>query len=274
MLDTYKKSIIIYKTMKIITICSGKGGAGKSTITANLAGMLAQMGKRVLAIDMDIGTKNLDLFLGIKDISGGLYSLEDVIMYGFDKNKKYAVEHNKIKDLWYIPANHYPETSITAEEMSRAVKVLREGFDYILIDAPAGIGERFAYAVLPANAVIVVVNTDIASLRDADSVLFEVEKKYQVPANVVINKYNIPRVANMYTIDEIIKILALDGVLGLIPYDSRIIECENNGDLFVLKYPKSVATHEIRNVAMRMEGKDIPVKDIRKRSIRDLFKQR
>ncbi len=232
------------------------------------------MGRKVLTIDMDRGTKNLDLFLGIKNITRELYSLEDIIMYGFDQKKKYAVNHHTIDNLWYIAANHHPEDSIRVEEMSRAISALKDGFDYILIDSPAGIGKGLAYAVAPANAAIVVTNTDIASLRDADSVLFEVEKKYEVPVNVVVNKYNIPRVRNAYGLDKVMELLALDGVLGIIPYDSKIVESENSEELFILKYPNSKTTKEIENIAMRIEGKDIPVKDIRRHSIRELFIRR
>ena len=148
-----------------IVITSGKGGTGKTSITGGVASCLAALGHRVLCIDMDIGLRNLDLTLGLSDRA--LMDFTDVLC-GRCTLERAAVPHPVIQGLFLLTAPvTLPEAPLSEAAMKELIHRAREGYDYILMDSPAGLGEGFRLACCAADRAVVVSTTDASALRDA-----------------------------------------------------------------------------------------------------------
>ena len=148
-----------------IVITSGKGGTGKTSITGGVASCLAALGHRVLCIDMDIGLRNLDLTLGLSDRA--LMDFTDVLC-GRCTLERAAVPHPVIQGLFLLTAPvTLPEAPLSEAAMKELIHRAREGYDYILMDSPAGLGEGFRLACCAADRAMVVSTTDASALRDA-----------------------------------------------------------------------------------------------------------
>ena len=148
-----------------IVITSGKGGTGKTSITGGVASCLAALGHRVLCIDMDIGLRNLDLTLGLSDRA--LMDFTDVLC-GRCTLERAAVSHPVIQGLFLLTAPvTLPEAPLSEAAMKELIHRAREGYDYILMDSPAGLGEGFRLACCAADRAVVVSTTDASALRDA-----------------------------------------------------------------------------------------------------------
>ena len=204
-----------------IVITSGKGGVGKTTICASLGTKLADLGFRVVIVDMDIGLNNLDVVMGIEnDIC---YDIVDVLA-GNCRLKQALVQDEKYPSLYILGSTHlYDDAFITKEDIKTIVDKLAESFDYILLDCPAGVEEGFRRAVYSANEALVVVTPHISSVRDADKVLsilagYDLLNKY-----IVINRLRGDFVASSETleIEEIIRFLRVK-LLGVIPESDEI----------------------------------------------------
>ena len=140
-----------------IVITSGKGGTGKTSITGGVASCLAALGHRVLCIDMDIGLRNLDLTLGLSDRA--LMDFTDVLC-GRCTLERAAVPHPVIQGLFLLTAPvTLPEAPLSEAAMKELIHRAREGYDYILMDSPAGLGEGFRLACCAADRAVVVSTT-------------------------------------------------------------------------------------------------------------------
>jgi len=155
-------------TDKVFCITSGKGGVGKSTLTANIATALAMKGYKVVAVDADIGLRNLDLILGLENRI--VYDIVHVVE-GICPPEKALIKDKRTKNLFLLPAAQTRDKSaVKPEQLLEVVEKLREKYDFIFIDSPAGIEEGFKTAVTPSDSIIVVANPEMASIRDADRV--------------------------------------------------------------------------------------------------------
>lgn len=154
---------------EIIVITSGKGGVGKTTTSANVGTGLAILGKKVVLIDTDIGLRNLDVVMGLENRI--VYNLVDVVE-GNCRMKQALIKDKRYPNLFLLPsAQTRDKTAVTPGQMVKLVDDLREEFDYILLDCPAGIEQGFQNAIAGADRAIVVTTPEVSAIRDADRII-------------------------------------------------------------------------------------------------------
>jgi len=245
---------------KVVTITSGKGGVGKTTITANLGAALASLGQRVVCIDADIGLRNLDVVLGLENRI--VYDLVDVVE-GRCRLRQAMIRDKRISGLFLIPAAQTRDkTAVSPSDMVRLCNELRGDQDWIIIDSPAGIERGFRNAIAPANTVYVVTNPEVSAVRDADRIIGLVEAEEKGSPLLIINRINASMIkkGDMISTDDIVELLAID-LIGIIPEDSGVIVSTNRGSPVSLD-EKSQAGEAFRNISRRMIGEDIPFIDL------------
>jgi septum site-determining protein MinD len=239
---------------KVITITSGKGGVGKTTVTANLAAALAMLGHKVTAIDSDIGLRNLDVVMGLENRI--VYDLVDVIE-GRCRLRQAMIKDKRLPELYLIPAAQTRDKmAVSPSDMILVCDQLRPEMDYIIIDSPAGIERGFRNAVAPADQVIIVTNPEVSAVRDADRIIGMIEAEEKGPGRLIVNRLKPSMVArgDMLSIDDILEILAID-LLGVIPEDEAILISTNRGLPVAMSATNSVsASQAFRNVAQRIDG--------------------
>jgi len=242
---------------KVLTITSGKGGVGKTTISANLGAALAVNGNKVVCIDADIGLRNLDVVMGLENRI--VYDLVDIVE-GRCRMRQAMIRDKRSKGLFLIPAAQTRDkTAVSPSDMIKLCNDLRIDYDWIIVDSPAGIERGFRNAIAPADIVIVVTNPEISAVRDADRIIGIVEAEEKGPAQLIINRINQAMVqrGDMINQDDIIDLLAID-LLGIIPEDDKVIISTNQGIPIVLN-DKSLAGTALRNISRRVMGEDIPL---------------
>lgn len=247
---------------KVLTVTSGKGGVGKTTVTANLATALAMTGKKVVALDADIGLRNLDVVMGLENRI--VYDLVDVVE-GRCRLRQAMIKDKRQPELYLIPAAQTRDkTAVSPTDMVLICDQLREEMDYVVIDSPAGIERGFRNAVAPADDVIVVTNPEVSAVRDADRIVGLLEAEEKNAPKLIINRLKPEMVArgDMLSVDDVLDILAID-LLGVIPEDERILVSSNQGLPLVMHGVNgSSAGQAFRNVAMRLEGETVPFMDL------------
>lgn len=212
-----------------IVVTSGKGGVGKTTVCAYLGMKLADLGFRVVILDMDFGLNNLDVVLGLETKIN--FDMLDVIA-GTCRLRQALVQHGKIPNLYVLASTHmYDEAFITKEQIKGVVDNLAQSFDYVLLDCPAGVDEGFKRAIYSATEALVVVTPHISSVRDADKVLSILSGYNLLSKNLVINRLrgDFVATAEMLDVDEIVGFLKTN-VLGTIPEDDGITRGELVGE--------------------------------------------
>ena len=241
----------------VISITSGKGGTGKTSITGGVAASLALMGRRVLCVDMDIGLRNLDITLGLNDRA--LMDFSDVAL-GRCPLARAAVEHPDLKGLYLLTSPMTLPASLTADKIRDLLDTARTEYDYILIDAPAGLGAGFHLAVGGADRVLVIATNDASSLRDAQRTVEKLEGYRQV--HLVMNRIQLKLLRRLRaTIDDAMNAAGLP-LLGVVPEDPQVILCANLG-LPLSSRGKKGAALACWNIAQRLEGQQIPIMKIR-----------
>ena len=241
---------------KVIVVTSGKGGVGKTTTVANLGCGLAIRGRRVVMIDADIGLRNLDVVLGLENRI--VFDLVDVA------EKRCRLRQAMIKDkrfegLFLLPAAQTREKdAVSPEQMQEICHDLKEEFDYVLIDCPAGIEQGFKNAVAGADEAIIVTTPEVSAVRDADRIVGLLQARDLTDPWLVVNRIrpDMIRKGDMMDIDDVNDILALE-LLGIIPDDETIIVSTNRGEPAVTDRG-SRAGEAYRNIAGRLEGENIP----------------
>jgi septum site-determining protein MinD len=244
----------------VITITSGKGGVGKTTATANLSAALALQGQQVVAIDADIGLRNLDVVMGLENRI--VYDLVHVVE-GSCRLRQAMIRDKRLEGLYLIPAaQSRDKTAVSPEDMVGICQQLRPDFDFILIDSPAGIEQGFKNAVAPADQVLIVTTPEVSAVRDADRIIGLVEADEKGPARLIINRLRADMVqrGDMLDTNDVIDVLAID-LLGVVPDDESIIVSTNRGVPAVMEN-NSRAGQAFRNIAGRLLGQDIPMMDI------------
>ena len=247
-----------------IVLCSGKGGVGKTTLTANLGVALAKLGHKTCVVDADYGLRNLDLLLGLE--SRIVFTAQEVIS-GSCRLGQALVKHKHEANLMLMPAgNPRMMDWLNPEHMQNLITRLADGFDFILIDAPAGVEDGFKNAVAGASEAVLVVNPEISSVRDADRVAGLLSSQGTVDLiQLVINRVR-PRMVeklDMMSIEDVLDILAVP-LLGVVQEDEQVIISSNLGEPLALGKYKSPAAVAYANIARRIRGEEIPIPDINK----------
>ncbi len=245
---------------EIIVITSGKGGVGKTTVTANIGCGLALNGKKVVMLDADIGLRNLDVVLGLENRI--IYDLVHVIE-GTCRLKQALIRDKRCDNLFLLPAAQTKDKdSISPEQMAKLCETIsEEGFDYVIIDCPAGIEQGFRNAIAGANNAIVVTTPEISAVRDADRIIGMLDVNGLHNPKLIINRVRIDMVNRneMMSVEDVSEILAVD-VLGIIPDDENIVISTNKGEPIVLN-KDSIAGNAYTNIVKRILGEDVPYID-------------
>jgi septum site-determining protein MinD len=243
-----------------IVITSGKGGVGKTTTTANIGTALAALGNKVVVVDGDTGLRNLDVLMGLENRI--VYTLMDVIE-GRCRLKQALIKDKRFSNLCLLPtAQTKDKDDITGQDMLKLIKELKEEFDYVLIDCPAGIEQGFENAVVGADRAVVVVNPEITSVRDADRVIGKLDAKGLDDHGVIVNRlnYDMAKSGDMLDVSDIIETLSVK-LIGVVPDDKNITVSTNKGEPIVLE-EKARAGQAFRNIAKRISGEEVPLMEL------------
>ena len=242
---------------EVIVVTSGKGGVGKTTTTANLGSALALRGKKVVLIDTDIGLRNLDVVMGLENRI--VYDIEDVVEEKC-KLKQALSKDKRFKDLFLLPAAQTRDKSaVNEEQMKELTEKLKEEFDYIIIDCPAGIEQGFKNAIAGANRAIVVTTAEISAIRDADRIVGLLEASEIKNPELVVNRLRpaMVRKGEMMDVEDIVDLLSID-LIGVVPDDEYIITQTNKGEPVVSNH-KAPSGKAYIEIARRILGENIEV---------------
>ncbi len=241
---------------RIITLTSGKGGVGKTTVTANLGVALARCAQRVVCVDADIGLRNLDVVMGLENRI--VYDLVDVVE-GRARLRQALIKDKRLPELQLLPAAQTREKSaVTEKQMIKLCEDLRKDFDFVLIDSPAGIEHGFKNAVAPADEIVIVVTPEVSAVRDADRVIGLVDANEKTPPRLIINRLRpaMVRRGEMLDTADVLEVLAIE-LLGIVPEDETIIIATNKGQPVALE-SNTVAGAAFMRIARRILGEDVP----------------
>ncbi|HXP91932.1 MAG TPA: septum site-determining protein MinD [Candidatus Binatia bacterium] len=240
---------------RAIVVTSGKGGVGKTTTTANVGAALAQRGAKVALIDADVGLRNLDIVLGLENRVR--YHLLDVLESKVPLDDA-LVTDKRVATLSLLPAAQSREKDEVDTELMRAlVEQLRERFDYVIVDSPAGIEKGFINAVVGAQEAIIVCTPEVSSVRDADRVVGLLGNRFS--PQLIVNRVRpgLVKRGKMLSVDDVNGILRLP-LLGVLGDEADVIVSTNRGEPVVFD-PNSRTGNAYRTIAARIAGDDVPI---------------
>ncbi|MCD6309821.1 MAG: septum site-determining protein MinD [Candidatus Eremiobacteraeota bacterium] len=246
---------------KVYVVTSGKGGVGKTTATANLGAGLAGLGKRVALVDADIGLRNLDLMLGLENRI--VFDLVDVLDKKCRSYKQALIRDKRFESLFLLPAAQSKnKDAVKSDQMKELMDQLREEFDYVFIDCPAGIEGGFHNAVIGADEAIIITNPEVSSVRDADRVIGLLEAEDKNKVSLIVNRIrnDLVKKGQMLSIDDIQDILRID-LLGVVPEDQKILFHANKGEPVILDR-FSPAGDAYRKIVGRLNDPTMPREEI------------
>ena len=240
---------------KVIVVTSGKGGVGKTTSTANIGAALTKLGNKVIVIDGDIGLRNLDVVMGLENRI--VFDLVDLIEKKC-KPRQAMIKDKRFDGLYLIPAAQTRDKdAINPEQMKELCDELKEEFDYVIVDCPAGIENGFKNAIAGADSAIVVTTPEVSAVRDADRIIGLLEAHSVDDINLVVNriKMNMVRNGDMLDINDILDILGIK-LIGVVPDDENVVISTNTGEP-VVEYNNSLAGTAYSNIARRVMGEEV-----------------
>ena len=241
---------------EIIVITSGKGGVGKTTTSANVGTGLAILGKKVVLIDTDIGLRNLDVVMGLENRI--VYNLVDVVE-GNCRMKQALIKDKRYPNLFLLPsAQTRDKSAVSPGQMVKLVEDLRDDFDYILLDCPAGIEQGFQNAIAGADRALVVTTPEVSAIRDADRIIGLLEAADMKSIGLIVNRIRMDMVrrGDMMSLDDVMDILAVN-VIGAVPDDEDIVIATNQGEPLVGMGTR--AGQAYMDICRRIAGEEIPL---------------
>src|ERR1700749_3081652 len=248
---------------KVVVITSGKGGVGKTTSTAALGAALAQAGQKVAVVDFDVGLRNLDLVMGAE--RRVVFDIINVVQ-GVPKMSQALRRDKRLETLWLLPASQTRDKdALTEEGVASVIKELREKFDWILCDSPAGIERGATLAMRYADAAVIVTNPEVSSVRDSDRIIGMLDSKTvraetgeRVEKHILITRYDAARAARgeMLSIDDVLEILATP-LLGIVPESQDVLRASNVGCPVTLNNPASTPARAYIDAVRRLMGETI-----------------
>lgn len=244
---------------EVIVITSGKGGVGKTTTTANIGAGLSGFDKKVVVIDTDLGLRNLDVVMGLENQI--VYNLVDVIE-GTCRLKQALIRDRRYENLYLLPsAQTKDKSAISPGQMKKLTSELKEEFDYILLDCPAGIEQGFQNAIAGADKAIVVTTPEVSAIRDADRIIGLLESNQLKRSSLIINRIRMDMVrrGDMMSVDDVTEILSIP-LIGAIPDDEQVVIGTNQGEPVIGL--DSQAGKAYLNICKRIMGIEVPFMDL------------
>ncbi len=241
------------KLGRAIVVTSGKGGVGKTTTTANLGTALAQRGAKVALVDADVGLRNLDIVLGLE--SRVKYHLLDVLEDKVSLDEALVPDKHSETLVLLAAAQSREKEEVDTERMRALVQGLRERYDYVLIDCPAGIELGFKNAIVGADEAIVVCTPEVSAVRDVDRVVGLLGNRFK--PQLIINRLRpqLVKKGKMLSVEDVNAILRLP-LLGVIADEPEIIITTNKGEPLALRHDSETA-NAYHAIAARVAGEDV-----------------
>jgi septum site-determining protein MinD len=248
---------------KILVVTSGKGGVGKTTSTAALGAALAQAGQNVCVVDFDVGLRNLDLVMGVE--RRVVYDLINVVQ-GVAKLPQALIRDKRIDTLSILPASQTRDKdALTEAGVGRVIAELREKFDWVICDSPAGIERGATLAMRHADIAVVVTNPEVSSVRDSDRMIglldsktVKAENGERIDKHLLLTRFDAARASRgeMLTVEDVLEILSTP-LLGIIPESDEVLRASNLGSPITLSNPASAAARAYLDAARRLCGEEL-----------------
>ncbi|WP_210498346.1 septum site-determining protein MinD [Vibrio crassostreae] len=254
---------------KVVVVTSGKGGVGKTTSSASIAFGLAKRGKKTCVIDFDIGLRNLDVIMGVE--RRVVFDFVNVIN-GEANLAQALIKDKREPNLYILPASQTRDKdALTTEGVETVVNELRERFDYIVCDSPAGIEKGAMMALYFADEAIVVTNPEVSSVRDSDRILGILDSSSKrakegeepITQHLLITRYNPERVKNdsMLSITDVREILGNElNLIGVTPESSDVLDASNCGQPVIMRDSMIASAYE--DVVSRLLGENIELRNL------------
>ena len=260
---------------EVIVVTSGKGGVGKTTTTANIGAGLSRLDKKVVIIDTDLGLRNLDVVMGLENLI--VYNLVDVIE-GKCRMKQALIRDRRYENLYLLPsAQTKDKSAVSPGQIRKLTDELKEEFDYILLDCPAGIEQGFKNAVAGADRALVVTTPEVSAIRDADRIVGLLEANEMKKIDLIVNRLRVDMVkrGEMMTVDDVTDILAVN-LIGAVPDDEQIVISTNRGEPLV--GTNCLAGKAYSNICHRIMGEEVPFLNLNEKQgvlekLKDIFKK-
>jgi septum site-determining protein MinD len=248
---------------KVLVVTSGKGGVGKTTSTAALGVALAQTGKNVVVVDFDVGLRNLDIVMGAE--RRVVFDMINVIQ-GEAKLSQALIRDKRIERLSILPASQTRDKdALTGEGVAKIIAELREKFDWVICDSPAGIERGAALAMHHADVAVIVTNPEVSSVRDSDRIIGLLDSKTEmatrgerIEKHLLLTRYDAARAArgDMLKTEDVLEILSIP-LLGIIPESGEVLRASNIGTPVVLSNPDAAPARAYVDAARRLLGEQI-----------------
>jgi septum site-determining protein MinD len=267
---------------KVLVVTSGKGGVGKTTSTAALGTALAQVGQNVVVVDFDVGLRNLDLVMGAE--RRVVFDLINVIQ-GDAKLPQALIRDKRLENLSLLPASQTRDKdALTADGVTRVIGELREKFDWVICDSPAGIERGATLAMRHADVAVVVTNPEVSSVRDSDRIIGLLDSKTakaesgeKMDKHLLITRYDSARAmrGEMLKTEDVLEILSIP-LLGIIPESEEVLRASNMGVPVTLNNPASAPARAYADAAKRLKGETVSmaIPSEKRRFIDKLFGRR
>jgi len=248
---------------QVVVVTSGKGGVGKTTSTAALGAALAMSGKKVAIIDFDVGLRNLDLVMGAE--RRVVYDLINVAQ-GDAKLAQALIRDKRLDTLYLLAASQTRDKEALSEKgVERVINELKQQFDWVVCDSPAGIERGATLAMRHADMAVIVTNPEVSSVRDSDRIIGLLDSKTvkatkgeQVDKHLLVTRYDPARAGrgDMLSVDDVLEILSIP-LLGIIPESREILRASNVGAPVTLNNPDCAPARAYSEAAKRLGGEQI-----------------